>query len=57
MLLPHNCLVWRFLITVQDALKVSKWKEAVFEKMKTLEKNGTWEFVDLPKRKMAVGCK
>jgi hypothetical protein len=40
--------------TVQDALKVPKWKEAVFEEMKALEKNGTWELVDLPRGKTTV---
>ncbi|EXB63179.1 Retrovirus-related Pol polyprotein from transposon TNT 1-94 [Morus notabilis] len=29
--------------SVQDALKVSEWKEAIFEEMKALEKNNTWE--------------
>ena len=43
--------------TVQDALKVPEWKEAVFEVMKALEKNGTWELVDLPRGKTTVGCK
>ena len=43
--------------TVQDALKVPEWKEAVFEKVKALEKNGTRELVDLPRGKTIVGCK
>ena len=43
--------------TVQDALKVPEWKEAVFEEMKALEKDGMWEFVELPKGKTIVGCK
>jgi hypothetical protein len=45
-LLPHKR---RFLI-LQDALKVPEWKEAVFEEMKALKKNGTWELIDLPSR-------
>ena len=43
--------------TVQDALKVPEWKKVVFEEMKALEKNGTWELVDLPRGKTTVGCK
>lgn len=27
------------------------------EQMLALEKNGTWEFVDLPRAKIFVGCK
>ena len=42
---------------VQDALKFPEWKKAVFEDMKTLEKNGTWKLVDLPRGKTTVGCK
>ena len=43
--------------TVQDALKVPKWKKVVFKEMKALEKNGTWELIDLPRGKTIVGCK
>jgi hypothetical protein len=35
-------------------LKVPEWKDAVFEEMKTLEKNSTWELVNLPRRKTIV---
>ena len=42
---------------VQDALRVPEWKEAILEEMRALERNETWEVVDLPKRKKTVGCK
>ena len=34
-----------------------KWKEAMLEEMRALEKNRTWELVDLPQGKQPVGCK
>ena len=37
--------------SVQDALKIPEWKE-----MKALEKNKTWEVVDLPRGKIIEGC-
>ena len=36
---------------------VSKCRKAVMEEMRTLEMNGTWDMVSLPKRKTIVGCK
>ena len=42
---------------VQEALKVPKWKEAVLEEMKALEKNNTWSVMTLPAGKTVVGCK
>lgn len=30
---------------------------AMLEEMKALTDNGTWEFVDLPAGKQAIGCK
>ena len=42
---------------VQEALNVLEWKEAIFEEVKALEKNATWETVDLPHGKTIVGCK
>ena len=43
--------------TIQEALDHSDWKLAVLDEMKALQKNGTWEIVDLPKEKKTVGCK
>lgn len=34
-----------------------KWKEAMLEEMRALEKNKTWELVYLPPGKQPVGCK
>ena len=38
-------------------MKISDWREAVFEEMKTLKKNGTWEICSLPKCVVPVSCK
>ncbi|WKA00381.1 hypothetical protein VitviT2T_018738 [Vitis vinifera] len=42
---------------VQEALQVPEWKKAIFEEMRALEKNHTWEVMGLPKGKTTVGCK
>ncbi|RVX19801.1 putative mitochondrial protein [Vitis vinifera] len=42
---------------VQDAIKIPEWKEVVLEKMRSLEKNKTWEVVTLPKGKTTIGLK
>ena len=42
---------------VQDALQMTEWKEAVFEEIRALEKNKTWEIVTLPEGKTIVGRK
>jgi hypothetical protein len=41
----------------EDAMKDPKWKAAMLEEMNALEKNKTWQLVDLPNGKKAVGCK
>ena len=43
--------------SLQDALGDPKWKIAMVEEMEALQKNCTWELVDLPKGKRPVGCK
>jgi hypothetical protein len=42
---------------VQVALEVPKWREAVLEEMKALEKNKTWSVMTLPDGKKTIGCK
>ena len=42
---------------LSEALSDEKWKNAMREEMQALEKNQTWEIVDLPSGKKSVGCK
>ena len=42
---------------IQEALDDPNWKLAVMEEMSALEKNETWEIVELPQDKKPVGCK
>jgi hypothetical protein len=44
----------------QDAMKGSnndKWKEAMKDEMKALERNATWDLVEIPRDMKIVGCK
>jgi hypothetical protein len=34
-----------------------KWKETMKDEMKALERNATWDLVELPREKKIVGCK
>ena len=40
-----------------DCVDNTKWKMAMKEEMDSLEKNKTWELVELPKDRKLVGCK
>lgn len=42
---------------MQEALGDPRWKEAMNEEMKSLQKNSTWEVVELPEGKKVVGCR
>jgi len=42
---------------VHEALAVPEWKQAVMEEMQALEKNGTWEIVQMPSGIKPVSCK
>ena len=42
---------------VEEASRVPKWRKAIEEEMRALEKNRTWEVTGLPKEKNTVGCK
>jgi hypothetical protein len=44
----------------QEVVKGSnrdKWKEVMKDEMNALERNATWELVELPRDKNTVGCK
>ena len=41
--------------TLTKALSNEKWKQAMKVEMEALEKNGTWEIMELPKGKKVVG--
>ncbi|KAI5350064.1 hypothetical protein L3X38_002955 [Prunus dulcis] len=73
MLLPIMCLITGYLlsakhfVTRMDSIKIStrveeafndpKWAEAMNIEMEALQKNNTWDIVDLPKGTKPVGCK
>ncbi|CAN1837958.1 Retrovirus-related Pol polyprotein from transposon TNT 1-94 [Linum perenne] len=43
--------------TIQEALKHPRWNQAVLDELQALQKNQTWEMVDLPSGKRCVSCK
>ncbi|WKA12926.1 hypothetical protein VitviT2T_030269 [Vitis vinifera] len=43
--------------SVQEALIDPRWKAAMNEEMKSLQKNETWELVECPPGKKLVGCR
>ncbi|EOX99943.1 Cysteine-rich RLK (RECEPTOR-like protein kinase) 8 [Theobroma cacao] len=43
--------------TVHEALSHPGWRAAMVEEMVALDGNGTWDLVDLPAGKKAIGCK
>ena len=42
---------------LQEALQIPEWKESINEEIKALEKNGTWDAINLLTGKNPVGCK
>ncbi|RVW66876.1 Retrovirus-related Pol polyprotein from transposon TNT 1-94 [Vitis vinifera] len=42
---------------IQEAFEIPEWKETVMEEIRALEKNETWEVMNLPRGKKPVGCK
>ncbi|RVW75763.1 Copia protein [Vitis vinifera] len=53
--LPH-CHNRAIPNSVQEALADPRWKAAMNEEMKSLQKNETWELVECPPGKKPVGC-
>ncbi|WVY91413.1 hypothetical protein V8G54_036927 [Vigna mungo] len=44
-------------LNVDEALSQSNWKAAMIEELKSIERNQTWQLVDLPKGKQSIGVK
>ena len=44
-------------VTYTDAVKDSRWRDALKSEMHAFETNGTWTSTQLPPRKKALGCK
>lgn len=40
-----------------EAAEKEEWRRAMLDEMKSIEKNGTWEMVELPEGKNAIGLK
>ena len=43
--------------TVHEALSHPGWRSAMVEEMQALDDNGTWNLVQLPAEKKAIGCR
>nr|GEV65178.1 copia-type polyprotein [Tanacetum cinerariifolium] len=41
----------------RKAMKIKKWRQAMDEEIKSIEKNDTWELTTLPKGQKAIGVK
>ena len=42
---------------IEEALMIPKWREAVYEEMRALQKNDTWQLMNHPLGKKPDGCK
>ena len=45
------------LIVFKVAVKESKWRKAMDDEIKSIERNNTWELAELPKGQKAIGVK
>jgi hypothetical protein len=45
------------LVNYKEALKTDVWKRAMVEELQSIEKNQTWELVDLPDKKKKIDVK
>ena len=44
-------------VTFEDAAKEGKWREAMQQEIEAIERNKTWDLVDLPAGKKSIGVK
>ena len=57
MKLTWPCLPLRVPVNFEDTLKSGKWKQAMDMKMEAIDRNDTWELMELPKGGKQVGVK
>ena len=44
-------------VTVEEAMESEEWRNAMKEELSAIQKNQTWELVDLPKGKNVISLK
>nr|GFC84681.1 retrovirus-related Pol polyprotein from transposon TNT 1-94 [Tanacetum cinerariifolium] len=44
-------------LVFEEVMKIKKWRRAIEEEIKSIEKNDTWELTTLPKGQKAIGVK
>lgn len=60
---PSNCTFISKLFSIpipqnlQEALSDPKWREAMHKQMRAVNKNNTWEFIELPNEKKTIWSK
>jgi hypothetical protein len=53
----HFSLLFHQPIYFEEAIKEEKWVDAMNEEIETIERNNTWDFVDLLTGKTSIGVK
>lgn len=46
--LPPTLIKTKISKNIHEALKVLKWREVIMEEIRALEKNKTWDVIELP---------
>lgn len=53
----HALLITSEPQSVQEALSILEWRNAMIEEYSTLMNNHTWSLVPLPSHRTAIGCR
>ncbi|URE13018.1 Retrotransposon protein [Musa troglodytarum] len=55
--IEFNATIVKNPITFEEAVEKEEWRKAMKEEINSIEKNETWELMNLPKEKKAIGLK